>query len=217
MRRPGCSLLYLDPRLRSRRAGRGGSAARRELRRGPRRRGSAPAAQTDDHGHPVCRLVPIMWSVGTGADLMGIAAPMIGGVFTSFLLELLVLGAVRCGNALRRAEANSWTRIKPAWRRSGRRRAAPKRSRYEQRTRIVVFIFLPVSDRVHRMRRRPCGLRPPAVAAAWTGPFATAGWWCTTRTTPGWPCTSTAWPRTWPPGGDPVSFGWLAPRGLRDA
>ena len=36
-------------------------------------------------------LVPIMWSVGTGADLMKrIAAPMIGGVFTSFLLELLV-------------------------------------------------------------------------------------------------------------------------------
>lgn len=36
-------------------------------------------------------LVPIMWSVGTGADPMKrIAAPMIGGVFTSFLLELLV-------------------------------------------------------------------------------------------------------------------------------
>ena len=36
-------------------------------------------------------LVPIMWSVGTGADVMKrIAAPMIGGVFTSFLLELLL-------------------------------------------------------------------------------------------------------------------------------
>ncbi|MBI5238889.1 MAG: efflux RND transporter permease subunit, partial [Elusimicrobia bacterium] len=36
-------------------------------------------------------LVPIMWSLGTGADLMKrIAAPMIGGLFTSFLLELLV-------------------------------------------------------------------------------------------------------------------------------
>ncbi|MBN1506121.1 MAG: efflux RND transporter permease subunit [Sedimentisphaerales bacterium] len=36
-------------------------------------------------------LVPIMWSMGTGADMMKrIAAPMIGGVFTSFLLEMLV-------------------------------------------------------------------------------------------------------------------------------
>ncbi|OHB77216.1 MAG: cation transporter [Planctomycetes bacterium RBG_16_59_8] len=36
-------------------------------------------------------LVPIMWSMGTGADMMKrIAAPMIGGLFTSFLLELLV-------------------------------------------------------------------------------------------------------------------------------
>ncbi|MHC1745460.1 MAG: efflux RND transporter permease subunit [Syntrophobacteraceae bacterium] len=36
-------------------------------------------------------LIPIMWSVGTGSDVMKrIAAPMIGGLFTSFLLELLV-------------------------------------------------------------------------------------------------------------------------------
>jgi len=36
-------------------------------------------------------LVPIMWSVGTGSDVMKrIAAPLIGGIFTSFLLELLV-------------------------------------------------------------------------------------------------------------------------------
>jgi Cu(I)/Ag(I) efflux system membrane protein CusA/SilA len=36
-------------------------------------------------------LIPIMWSLGTGADVMKrIAAPMIGGIFTSFLLELLV-------------------------------------------------------------------------------------------------------------------------------
>jgi Cu(I)/Ag(I) efflux system membrane protein CusA/SilA len=40
-------------------------------------------------------LVPIMWSVGTGADVMKrIAAPMIGGIFTSFLLELVVYPAV---------------------------------------------------------------------------------------------------------------------------
>jgi len=36
-------------------------------------------------------LVPIMWAVGTGSDVMKrIAAPMVGGLFTSFLLELVV-------------------------------------------------------------------------------------------------------------------------------
>ena len=36
-------------------------------------------------------LVPIMWAVGTGSDVMKrIAAPMIGGILASFLLELLV-------------------------------------------------------------------------------------------------------------------------------
>ncbi|MBZ5589682.1 MAG: efflux RND transporter permease subunit [Acidobacteriia bacterium] len=36
-------------------------------------------------------LMPIMWSAGTGADMMKrVAAPMAGGLFTSFLLELLV-------------------------------------------------------------------------------------------------------------------------------
>jgi Cu(I)/Ag(I) efflux system membrane protein CusA/SilA len=36
-------------------------------------------------------LLPIMWSMGTGADMMKrIAAPMIGGLVTSFILELLV-------------------------------------------------------------------------------------------------------------------------------
>jgi Cu(I)/Ag(I) efflux system membrane protein CusA/SilA len=36
-------------------------------------------------------LVPILWSMGAGADVMKrIAAPMIGGIFTSFLLELIV-------------------------------------------------------------------------------------------------------------------------------
>jgi Cu(I)/Ag(I) efflux system membrane protein CusA/SilA len=40
-------------------------------------------------------LVPIMWSIGTGSDIMKrIAAPMIGGIFTSFLLELLVYPAI---------------------------------------------------------------------------------------------------------------------------
>ena len=40
-------------------------------------------------------LVPIMWSAGAGADVMKrIAAPMIGGIFTSFILELVVYPAI---------------------------------------------------------------------------------------------------------------------------
>ncbi len=40
-------------------------------------------------------LMPIMWSTGTGADLMKrVAAPMVGGLFTSFLMELLVYPAI---------------------------------------------------------------------------------------------------------------------------
>jgi Cu(I)/Ag(I) efflux system membrane protein CusA/SilA len=40
-------------------------------------------------------LFPIMWSTGTGSDVMKrIAAPMVGGIFTSFLLELLVYPAI---------------------------------------------------------------------------------------------------------------------------
>jgi Cu(I)/Ag(I) efflux system membrane protein CusA/SilA len=40
-------------------------------------------------------LVPIMWSTSAGADVMKrIAAPMIGGLTTSFLLELLVYPAI---------------------------------------------------------------------------------------------------------------------------
>jgi Cu(I)/Ag(I) efflux system membrane protein CusA/SilA len=40
-------------------------------------------------------LLPIMWSTGTGADVMKrIAAPMVGGIITSFVLELLIYPAV---------------------------------------------------------------------------------------------------------------------------
>jgi Cu(I)/Ag(I) efflux system membrane protein CusA/SilA len=40
-------------------------------------------------------LMPIMWSTGTGADLMKrVAAPMVGGLMTSFLMELLVYPAI---------------------------------------------------------------------------------------------------------------------------
>ncbi len=42
-----------------------------------------------------CGLLPIMWGWGAGADTMKrIAAPMIGGLFTSLLMELLVYPAV---------------------------------------------------------------------------------------------------------------------------
>ena len=40
-------------------------------------------------------LAPIMWATGTGSDVMKrIAAPMIGGLLTSFLLELVVYPAI---------------------------------------------------------------------------------------------------------------------------
>jgi Cu(I)/Ag(I) efflux system membrane protein CusA/SilA len=40
-------------------------------------------------------LIPIMWSHGTGADLMKrIAAPMVGGVITSTMMELMVYPAI---------------------------------------------------------------------------------------------------------------------------
>jgi len=40
-------------------------------------------------------LLPVMWSIGTGSDVMKrIAAPMVGGIFTSFILELLVYPAI---------------------------------------------------------------------------------------------------------------------------
>lgn len=43
----------------------------------------------------VIGLLPIMWSLGTGADTMKrIAVPVIGGMFTSFILELLVYPAI---------------------------------------------------------------------------------------------------------------------------
>ena len=40
-------------------------------------------------------LLPILWATGTGGDLMKrIAAPMVGGLVTSFILELLVYPAI---------------------------------------------------------------------------------------------------------------------------
>ena len=40
-------------------------------------------------------LVPLLWATGTGADVMRrLAAPMLGGLFTSFLMELLIYPAI---------------------------------------------------------------------------------------------------------------------------
>src|SRR4029453_2649793 len=40
-------------------------------------------------------LIPIMWATGTGSEVWKrIAAPMIGGIFTSFVLELVVYPAI---------------------------------------------------------------------------------------------------------------------------
>jgi Cu(I)/Ag(I) efflux system membrane protein CusA/SilA len=55
-------------------------------------------------------LLPIMWSAGTGADVMKrIAAPMVGGVITSFLLELLIYPAIY-------TIWKWWTEVRPATR-----------------------------------------------------------------------------------------------------
>ena len=54
-------------------------------------------------------LLPIMWSHGTGADVMKrIAAPMVGGVLSPFALQLLiypVIFAIWKGRGLRRTLA----------------------------------------------------------------------------------------------------------------
>jgi Cu(I)/Ag(I) efflux system membrane protein CusA/SilA len=43
----------------------------------------------------IAGLAPLLWSTGTGADVMKrIAAPMVGGLVTSFALELLVYPAL---------------------------------------------------------------------------------------------------------------------------
>jgi copper/silver efflux system protein len=40
-------------------------------------------------------LLPIMWSTGTGADVMKrVAAPMVGGIMSAFLLTLLIYPAM---------------------------------------------------------------------------------------------------------------------------
>src|SRR5579883_2252654 len=87
-------LLYLDLAWRERqRRGLAGAAALHEaIVEGAVKR-LRPKVMTV--GVMFMGLLPIMWSQGTGADVMKrIAAPMVGGIFTSFLLELLVYPAL---------------------------------------------------------------------------------------------------------------------------
>jgi Cu(I)/Ag(I) efflux system membrane protein CusA/SilA len=43
----------------------------------------------------LCGLLPVMWATGTGAEVAKrVAAPMVGGVATSFLLQLLIYPAI---------------------------------------------------------------------------------------------------------------------------
>ena len=55
-------------------------------------------------------LMPVMWSSGTGADVMKrIAAPMVGGIVTSFLLELTVYPAIFAIWKERRRHPAGWS------------------------------------------------------------------------------------------------------------
>ena len=54
----------------------------------------------------IAGLVPILWSHGAGADVMKrIATPMVGGVVTSTVMELVVYPAIFLPLALPRAQA----------------------------------------------------------------------------------------------------------------
>jgi Cu(I)/Ag(I) efflux system membrane protein CusA/SilA len=65
----------------------------------------------------IAGLIPIMWSTGTGSDVMKrIAAPMVGGVVTSVIMELLVYPVIYeflKGRGLDRSEARTSMEAKP--------------------------------------------------------------------------------------------------------
>lgn len=62
-------------------------------------------------------LAPILWSQGTGADVMKrIATPMVGGVFTSTIMELLVYPAIYFlwrSRSLKRLQSNVTADVEP--------------------------------------------------------------------------------------------------------
>ena len=72
-------------------------------------------------------LIPIMWATGTGSDVWKrIAAPMVGGIFTSFVLELVVYPAIyemwKWHFELKRGRAEPQPARSPPCRRPRRRR-----------------------------------------------------------------------------------------------
>ena len=61
----------------------------------------------------IAGLVPILWSTGTGADVMKrIAAPMVGGVVTSVMLELLVYPVIYYLWKIKEIKNNNRTQLK---------------------------------------------------------------------------------------------------------
>jgi Cu(I)/Ag(I) efflux system membrane protein CusA/SilA len=66
----------------------------------------------------IAGLIPIMWSTGTGSDVMKrIAAPMVGGVVTSVIMELLVYPVIYeflMQKGLDRSEARTSLEARPA-------------------------------------------------------------------------------------------------------
>ena len=61
----------------------------------------------------IAGLVPILWSTGTGADVMKrIAAPMVGGVVTSVMLELLVYPVIYYLWKIKEIKNNNTTQLK---------------------------------------------------------------------------------------------------------
>ena len=91
-------LIYLDNALKERRARatREGRVARERPARGHHgRRGGAGPPEDDDGVAITAGLMPILWSTGTGSEVMQrIAVPMIGGMVSSTILTLVVIPAV---------------------------------------------------------------------------------------------------------------------------
>ena len=88
-------LLYLDLAYDQwRREGKLRSA-RRFARRDLRWRSQTCPAESNDAAVIIGGLLPILWSHGAGADVMKrIATPMVGGIVTSTMMELLVVPAI---------------------------------------------------------------------------------------------------------------------------
>ena len=88
-------LLYLDLAYDQWTARRKDAQRCRFARRHLSRRSETRASESHDCRVIIAGLVPILWSHGAGADVMKrIATPMIGGVVTSTIMELLVFPAI---------------------------------------------------------------------------------------------------------------------------